>query len=103
MYAIADFKGTQVKVTTGDTIRVPKLAEEVGASLTIDKFLMSVADDGTVNLGRPYINGSATATVVDHNHDKTIHLLHKKRRKGYIKQGGHRQKYSMIKIDSIAL
>jgi large subunit ribosomal protein L21 len=103
MYAIAEVAGSQVKFTSGETIRVPKLSLEIGANLTIENFLMAVNDDGTVNVGKPFINGSATATVVDHRRDPKIHLLHKKRRKGFVKQGGHRQHYTMIKIESIAL
>ena len=103
MYAIAEIAGSQVKFTNGDVIRVPKLSLEVGENLTIEKFLMTVNDDGAVTVGKPYLTGSASATVVEHKRDPKIFLLHKKRRKGFIKQGGHRQHYSMIKIDSIAL
>ncbi len=103
MYAIAEISGTQIKISSGDIVRVPHQKLDVGTSITIDKFLFAVKDDGTVALGKPYLNGSATATVVEHDRDPKIHLLHKKRRKGYIKQGGHRQQFSMIKIESMAL
>ncbi|MDK9701333.1 MAG: 50S ribosomal protein L21 [bacterium] len=103
MYAIGEVAGAQIKLIAGTTVRVPKLSQEVGSALKVEKILMSVADDGSVKVGTPYLEGSADATVVDHLRDPKIFLLHKKRRKGYIKQGGHKQPYSMIRINAISL
>jgi len=69
MYAIAEIAGSQVKFSNGDTIRVPKLSLEIGENLTIEKFLLTVTDDGAVTVGKPYLTASASATVVEHKRD----------------------------------
>jgi large subunit ribosomal protein L21 len=41
--------------------------------------------------------------VLGHGRDKKIIVFKKKRRKGYQKKNGHRQNYTTIKIDKIAI
>ena len=103
MFAIINIAGKQFKVEEGDQLKVPHLSTEVGKSLVFDKVLLT-NDNSNVELGSPILkNVSVSATVVDHGRDKKIRIFKKKRRKGYKRKNGHRQGFSLIKIDSISM
>jgi large subunit ribosomal protein L21 len=102
MYAIVDFKGTQLKVEKDMIIQVPYLAEyESGAEIELDKVLLLNTDDDTI-IGTPVVkDAKVLAEVVEHFKDKKVIVFKKKRRKGYEKKQGHRQNYTRIKIKEI--
>ena len=102
MFAIINIAGKQFRVQEGDQIKVPQLSTETGKSLVFDKVLLT-NKGGKVELGSPLVsNASVSATVVDHGRDRKIRIFKKKRRKGYRRNNGHRQNYSLIKIGSIS-
>ena len=102
MFAIINIAGKQFRVEEGDQIKVPHLSTDAGKSLAFDKVLL-VNDGKKVQLGSPLLsNASISATVVEHGRGRKIRILKKKRRKGYRRNNGHRQNYSLIKIDSIS-
>lgn len=103
MYAIVLIAGQQFKVEAGNEIFVQRLAEAKGADVEFDKVLL-VANDETVKVGTPYVEGAVVkATVIDDEvkADKVI-VFKKIRRKGFQKLNGHRQKLTKIKINEIA-
>ena len=101
MFAIINIAGKQFRVEEGDQIKVPHLSTDVGRSLAFDKVLL-INDGKKVQLGSPLLsNASISATVVEHGRGRKIRIFKKKRRKGYRRNNGHRQNYSLIKIDSI--
>ncbi|MEC8689100.1 MAG: 50S ribosomal protein L21 [Candidatus Neomarinimicrobiota bacterium] len=102
MFAIINIAGKQFRVQEGDQIKVPQLSTEAGKSLVFDKVLLT-NEGGKVELGSPLVsNASVSATVVDHGRDRKIRIFKKKRRKGYKRKNGHRQGFSLVKIDSIS-
>ena len=103
MYAIVLIAVQQFKVEAGNEIFVQRLAEAKGADVEFDKVLL-VANDETVKVGTPYVEGAVVkATVIDDEvkADKVI-VFKKIRRKGFQKLNGHRQKLTKIKINEIA-
>ena len=101
MFAIINIAGKQFRVEEGDQIKVPHLSTDAGKSLAFDKVLL-INDGKKVQLGSPLLsNASISATIVEHGRGKKIRIFKKKRRKGYRRNNGHRQNYSLIKIDSI--
>ena len=102
MFAIINIAGKQFRVEEGDQIKVPHLSTDAGKSLAFDKVLL-INDGKKVQLGSPLLsNASISATVVEHGRGRKIRIFKKKRRKGYRRNNGHRQNYSLIKIDSIS-
>ncbi|MCH3917067.1 MAG: 50S ribosomal protein L21 [Spirochaetia bacterium] len=103
MYALVEILGKQYKVVEGDTIQVDLLNQENGAKLEYDSVL-AIVDENGATFGAPYVSGAKVlATVADElvKGDKIkVYKFH--RRKGYRRTQGHRQKYSLIKIDQIA-
>ena len=102
MYAIVDIAGQQFKVEAGKKIYVHRLQDEVGASISFEKVLLT-DNEGVVKVGAPYVEGSVVkATVLDHVKGNKVLVFKKKRRKGYQKLNGHRQCLTQIQIESIA-
>jgi large subunit ribosomal protein L21 len=100
MYALVEFSGKQYKAEVGRTIKVSRVDAEPGAQITIDKVLLVSGD--TVAVGKPYIAGaSVRATIDSHVKDKKIIVFKYIPKKDYRRKKGHRQGYSIIKIDDI--
>ncbi len=101
MYAIIQTGGKQYKVSPGDEIKVEKINEDPGTEITLDKILAISTDEG-LEVGRPYLeNKKVKAKVMRHGKNKKIIVFKFKRRKNYKRKKGHRQLYSIIKIEEI--
>ena len=103
MYAIVKTGGKQVRVAKGDIIRIERLSEEAGKTVTLDQVLM-VCNGEDVTVGTPLVEGATvTASVVEQIRDKKIIVFKKKRRHNYRRKKGHRQYLTVLKIDGINL
>lgn len=103
MYAIIETGGKQYKVSEGNVIKVEKLAVEAGKDYAFDKVLV-VSDDNGVKVGAPYVAGAkVNATVIGDGKAKKVIVYKYKSKKGFHKKKGHRQPFTVLKIDSIAL
>lgn len=101
MYAIVEIAGKQFKVTKDQYIYTPKIAQEVGASVSFDKVLL-VQDEKTIRVGVPTVAGVKVAgKVIQQVKDDKVIVFKKKRRKGYKKKQGHRQEYTKVFIENI--
>ena len=102
-YAILKAGGKQYKVAEGDIIDVDKLDLEAGAETTFSEVLMH-GDGDQLSHGTPFLNGaSVVAEVVEQRKAKKVVAFKYRRRKGYHRTVGHRQKLTRIRIKSIAL
>ena len=103
MYAVIKTGGKQYKVAEGDTLKVEKLTSEIGKSVNIDSVL-SVIDGYKVTIGTPIVKGaSVDATVVSHGRGDKVIIFKMNRRKHYRKTQGHRQSFTELKINKIAV
>lgn len=102
MKALVEISGQQYNVSEGDLIKAPLVDANPGDEIELGRILLTSNGDD-VNLGNPEIDGTVKAEVVEHTRDSKILVFHKKRRKGYQKLNGHRQKFSTLKIKSITL
>jgi large subunit ribosomal protein L21 len=101
MYAVINTGGKQYKVQQGETLRIEKIAGEIGSKVTFDRVLM-VADGENVRVGQPIIDKAAVqASIVEQDKAKKILVFKYKRRKRYRRKQGHRQPYTAIRIDGI--
>ena len=101
MYALVDIKGKQYKAEKGATLQVDKLDREKGESVEFDSVLM-VGGTEKVKVGNPYVKGvKIQAVLEDQIKDKKIVVYKYKRRKRYHKKQGHRQQYSIIRVEDI--
>ena len=103
MYAVIKTGGKQFKVNVGDTLKIEKLSTEIGKVFNINSVL-TLVDGDKVTIGTPIVNGaSVDATVISHGKGDKIKIFKMNRRKGYRKSQGHRQTFTEIKIDKIAV
>ena len=101
MYALVEFAGKQFKVEEGTQIKVPFQTEEIGSKVSLDKVLYFDNDNDKV-VGTPFIDGMAIdAKIEEHGRDRKIIVFKFKRRKGYQKKNGHRQRYSVLTIGKL--
>ncbi len=102
MYAVIVSGGKQYRVSEGDKLKLEKIEAETGASIDFEKVLL-VVDGEKVNVGAPEVKGAkVTAEVVAHGRHKKVKILKFKRRKHHMKQMGHRQWFTEVKITGIS-
>jgi large subunit ribosomal protein L21 len=101
-YAIIETGGKQYKVREGDVVEVELLGIENGP-VTFDKVLF-IQDVSDSQVGLPLLsNYKVNAEVVDTTKGPKVVIFKYKRVKGYRRLIGHRQKYSLVKINEIAV
>ena len=101
MYAIIEEGGKQYKVTSGDTILIDREASPDAKSITFDRVLF-VGGEGTPKIGTPIVgNAKVTADVIGPEKGAKIEIIKYRRRKGFHKHIGHRQKQLRVKITGI--
>ncbi len=77
---------------------VEKLTGEVGEQVTLEPVLF-IGGNGEVKIGIPTLtDAKVTAEIVEQRLAKKIIVFKKKRRKGYSRKQGHRQKLTKLKI-----
>ena len=99
MYAIIATGGKQYKVSEGDVIRVEKLDAEPESTVTFDEVLAVGGE--SLAVGDEVKNATVTAKVLEQGRWKKVIVYHFKRKTGYHKKNGHRQKYTKVQIEKI--
>jgi len=101
MYAVIVSGGKQHRVIEGEVLKLEKIELETGAKVTFDRVLL-VVDGDNVKIGEPDVKGAkVTAEVVSHGRHEKVRILKFKRRKHHMKQMGHRQWFTEVKITGI--
>jgi len=101
MYAIFRALGQQFRAEEGQVLRLPLMREEPGTKLTFDEVLLS-ADGDSVKTGTPLVKGAKVeAEVLGLAKGDKIYVFKFKRRKGYRRKTGHRQKYTEVRITGV--
>ena len=101
MYALVEIKGKQFKAQKGALLKIDRISQVKGEAVDFDQVLM-LRDEETVKVGAPYVKGAAVkATVEDHGKDGKITVMKFKRRKNYRRKKGHRQQFTLIRVDDI--
>ena len=100
MYAIVEFKGKQYKAEKGTVLKVDRIDATPGSSMEIETVVLVSGE--TVKVGSPYVPGVKVSVVVEtHEKDKKIIVFKYKSKKDYRRKKGHRQQYSVIKVQDI--
>ncbi len=97
-YAIIQTGGKQYKVGPGTLLDVEKLEGEAGKEVRLEQVL-AVRKESGLEVGRPSLAGVAVkAQIVTQTKGPKVINFKFKRRKGYHRKVGHRQKYTRLKI-----
>jgi large subunit ribosomal protein L21 len=101
MYAIVQTGGKQYKVAPGDQLKIEKVPGEPGEVVELSQVLAVVDEQGPI-FGTPLLeNVSVKARMIRTARDRKIIVFKKKKRQGYHKKQGHRQWYSLLKVEEI--
>ena len=101
--AVIETGGKQYSVKEGDVVFIEKLPSEAGDSVTFDRVLSVIGDDGA-KFGTPLVKGaSVTAEVVKNGKAKKIIVYKMHPKKGYRRKQGHRQPYTKVQIGKISV
>ena len=100
MYAIIETGGKQYRVQEGDVLNIEKLNVEAGETVTFDKVLV-LGEGKDIKVGAPYTGDVVTGSVVENGKGQKVIIFKYKAKKDYRKKQGHRQPYTMVKIESL--
>ena len=103
MYAVIKTGGKQYPVAPGDEVRVEKLPGQVGESVTFQDVLLT-SDGEKVNVGQPTLDSAkVVGRILRQDKSRKVLVFKKRRRKGYRKLRGHRQDFTLVRIEGIGL
>jgi large subunit ribosomal protein L21 len=102
MYAVIATGGKQYRVEKGATLRIEKLDGELGASVTFGDVLL-VGSGADIKVGAPLLKGGkVVATIERHGKGPKVSIVKFRRRKHYLRQKGHRQPFTEVKVTDIS-
>lgn len=102
MKAVIVTGGKQYTVAEGDVLYIEKLEAEEKATVKFE--VMAILDGENTKIGTPVVEGASVEAVVEKNgKGKKITILKYKAKKNEKKKMGHRQPYTKVKIEKIAL
>jgi large subunit ribosomal protein L21 len=99
MYAVIRAGGKQYRVAPGDIVRVEKLPEGHGESVTFSDVVAVSGEAGSFGAVKDAV---VSAEVVEIGRADKILVFHFKRKKQYKKIYGHRQPFTAVRITEIA-
>ena len=101
-YAVIKTGGKQYKVKSGEILKIEKLPDSKPESKIEFNEILAYGDDKIIEVGTPIIQGAKVeANLIKNSKNRTILIFKKRRRHNSRRKNGHRQEYSMIKINKI--
>lgn len=101
MQAVIRTGGKQYIVKPGDVIDIEKISGEAGDTVNFDEVLLVTNDDST-QIGKPLVDSAKVeGKILSQKKGDKIIVFKFKRRKGYRRKAGHRQKLTSVEITGI--
>jgi large subunit ribosomal protein L21 len=101
-YAVIQTGGKQYKVKSGEILKIEKLSDSKPDAKIEFKEILAYGDDKMIEIGSPIVSGAKVeANLVKNGKNRTVLIFKKRRRHNSRRKNGHRQEYSMIKINKI--
>ncbi|MDC1155495.1 50S ribosomal protein L21 [Candidatus Pelagibacter sp.] len=101
-YAVIQTGGKQYKVKSGDILKIEKLLNTKPNSKIEFKEILAYGDNKVIEVGAPTVQGAKVeANLIKNSKNRTVLIFKKRRRQNSRRKNGHRQEYSMIKIQKI--
>ena len=101
-FAVIQTGGKQYKVKTGEIIKIEKLQNSKPETKVEFKEVLAYGDDKNIEVGSPLVQGAKVeAELLKNAKNRTVLIFKKRRRKNSRRKNGHRQQYSLIKINKI--
>ena len=101
-YAIIQTGGKQYKVKAGEILKIERLEDSKLETKIEFKEILAYGDDKTIEVGSPTVEGAKVeADLIENGKNRTILIFKKRRRQNSRRKNGHRQQYSLIRINKI--
>jgi len=101
-YAVIQTGGKQYKVKSGEILKIEKLPDSKPDTKIEFKEILAYGDNKMIEIGTPTVQGAKVeAILLKNSKNKTVLIFKKRRRQNSRRKNGHRQEYSMIKINKI--
>ena len=101
-FAVIKTGGKQYKVNSGQILKIERLKDSKSRSKIEFKEILAYGDDKSIEVGYPLIEGAKVeADLIENGKNRTILIFKKRRRQNSRKKNGHRQEYSLIRINKI--
>ena len=103
MYAVVKSGARQYRAKVGDVIVVEHLPAKVGKQVVLKDVLL-VADGEEVKVGKPVVKkAKVVTTVLAQEKGPKVRVFKYHPRKRYRRRAGHRQQYTRLRVDEIAV
>tara|TARA_Y100000590_G_scaffold393479_1_gene471814 strand:- start:155 stop:541 length:387 start_codon:yes stop_codon:yes gene_type:complete len=100
-FAIIQTGGKQYKVKTSEILKIEKINKEPSSKIEF-KEVLAYGNDKSIEVGSPLVKGAKVeAELIKNAKNRTVLVFKKRRRKNSRRKNGHRQQYSLIKINKI--
>ena len=101
-YAIIQTGGKQYKVKSGEIVKVEKLQDSKPDTKIEFKEILAYGDSKMIEVGTPTVQGAKVeANLIKNSKNRTILIFKKRRRQNSRRKNGHRQEFSLIRINKI--
>ncbi len=101
-YAVIQTGGKQYKVRSGEILKIEKLPNSKPDTKIEFKEILAYGDDKIIEVGAPTVEGAKVeANLIKNSKNRTVLIFKKRRRQNSRRKNGHRQQYSMVKINKI--
>ena len=101
-YAVIKTGGKQYKVKSGEILKIEKLPDSKPESKIEFNEVLAYGDDKTIEIGTPTVTGAKVeANLIKNSKNRTILIFKKRRRHNSRRKNGHRQEFTMIRINKI--
>ena len=101
-YAIIQTGGKQYKVRSGEILKIEKLSNSKPDAKVEFKEILAYGNDKVIEVGAPTVQGAKVeANLIKNSKNRTVLIFKKRRRQNSRRKNGHRQQYSMIRINKI--
>ena len=101
-YAVIQSGGKQYKVKSGEILKIEKLPDSKSDAKIEFNDILAYGDNKVIEIGSPIIQGAKVeANLIKNSKNRTVLIFKKRRRQNSRRKNGHRQEYSMIRINKI--
>ena len=101
-YAVIQSGGKQYKVKSGEILKIEKLPNSKSGTKIEFNDILAYGDNKVIEVGSPTIQGAKVeANLIKNSKNRTVLIFKKRRRQNSRRKNGHRQEYSMIRINKI--
>ena len=101
-YAVIQTGGKQYKVKSGEILKIEKLPDSKPETKIEFKEILAYGDDKLIEIGTPIVQGAKVeANLIKNSKNRTVLIFKKRRRQNSRRKNGHRQEFSMIRINKI--